>query len=282
MKSFFLPKLNIFLICFFFIIPCEIVSRDKVKEKALTFIGELDLIKAIDAFAQENDLKDRKLNRFLQMVEKLPPKASLKELNSNIGSLLDEMGRITRGDINLLRKGVVLLARQPKIIKSLVKYYDSLEKRSYYKRLRVLQLVGELQLNESLNFLKGIVWEPLPESMKVYSPHISQGDFESMLKSKAIQGIAFIRTTDGKYKKKADEEVLRVMMDHPSRIIRISAINSYMWNHGDSGAAAKFLYRKLEKRFHKYVERPRFYKGANSELFEKRLKSWREKWISNK
>ena len=51
-----------------------------------------------------------------------------------------------------------------------------------------------------------------------------------------------------------------------------------MWNHHDSSEAANTLYATLDPEFHKYVERPRFHRGASKEVFEARLTAWRKKW----
>jgi len=69
-----------------------------------------------------------------------------------------------------------------------------------------------------------------------------------------------------------------VAQQHPSRAVRIAAIDAYMWNHGDTAEAAAHIYSALPESDHKYVTRPRFYRGMNREVFPTRLREWREKW----
>jgi hypothetical protein len=95
-----------------------------------------------------------------------------------------------------------------------------------------------------------------------------------MVQVKAVQGLAYLATPQ------ADAAVREVIVKHEALHVRVSAIDAYMWNHGDSPETAAELYRLLPADLHRYVERPRFHRGMDHQEFTRRLRAWQQKWGS--
>jgi hypothetical protein len=135
--------------------------------------------------------------------------------------------------------------------------------------------LGELKQREAMPFLSEIVWQRLPnKGMGGHSELLSERELEEMIQAKAVQGLAYLGISE------ADGAVQEVMLEHESLHVRETAVDAYMWNHGDSAEAAKELYSLLPEDLHPLVERPRFQAGMDPEVFTARLTAWREKWVS--
>ena len=100
--------------------------------------------------------------------------------------------------------------------------------------------------------------------------------------AKAVQGIAYLRDANGGQDEAAVREIISIIQTHPSRSVRIAAIHARMRNHGDTAEAAATLYKLIPQEFHPYVEMPRFHRGMNRNVFDTRLKAWRDKWAHQK
>jgi hypothetical protein len=110
---------------------------------------------------------------------------------------------------------------------------------SYGRQLIHLSILGEMRneralppLQDHLNSHECPVYEERgfiqPESA---APKMSVFDACAGLKAAAINMIAYI------YSPAATAMLLKTISDHPSRTVRLSAINAYLYNHGDAAQA---------------------------------------------
>ncbi len=217
----------------------------------------------------------------LDHVNHIPPNASLEELEAKLGDILIRIGSVPRRDIGMVRESIIKLRGQPHIVQASINHYNSLQKGTYSERRLVLAVMGELQRMDTFAFLKKVIWVPLPDTPPV-PDGLSPKDNEVILQMKAVEGVGFIRKEDGTHSNQAMNELVTIMHDHPSKPVRITAIDTYMWNHDDSFEAASTLYQILPSDLHQYVERPRFYRGTNTKTFNKRLLEWKNKWEQKK
>jgi hypothetical protein len=194
--------------------------------------------------------------------------------------ILPEINRVNRGQMNIIYEAILILREHPFIVQALVNHYYSTPKENFHQRLLTLKVVGELQRFDAFDFLRDIVWGPLPAISQGPADRITAREYEEMIQSKAVQGLAYLRNEEGRPRTEAAQETIRVIKEHPSQAVQIVAIDAYMWNHGDTKDAAATLYETLPEEFHKYVERPRFHKGMNQKVFSLRLEEWRKKWAN--
>lgn len=240
------------------------------------------VIQMIEEYYAQRDAENRIPNKSLDLAKEIPESASLAELEEKLKEILSEISRAPRQDIHIVYETIILLRIQPNIVRALSSIYYSKPEEAFQDRLLTLKVMGELQREDALDVFKNIVWKPLPPVTPGPADRISPREYEEMIHSKAVQGMAYIRAEDGEIIVDADKEVLRVIKEHPSHSVRITAIDAFMWNHGDTTEAASVLYEILPQEYYKYVERPRFYRGVNQQVFSTHLKSWQKKWSGNR
>lgn len=217
-------------------------------------------------------------NQMLEIVQGLPESAIHDQLGERIDEILREMRRATRRDLPHLREGFVLLRRQPAIVEVIADTYENAPEDAFALLAAILGLLGELQREDAFEFFRGVAWTELPPRSEGPVHGLTDRDFAKILQRKAVQGMAFIRDGDGEIVEQVEDELVELMLSHPARTVRIAAIDSYMWNRGDTPAAAKALYQVLPEEYQQFVERPRFARGAHAASFNAKLDAWRARW----
>jgi hypothetical protein len=208
-----------------------------------------------------------------QVVADLSPAASVDEVELALFDLLPQIYRATKGDLPVVVEVVTSLRRQPGAVEALARQYRQLPAEAIEQRLMVLGMLGEMKRSDALAQLREVVWAPLPPADS-QPEKLTERDLEEMIQVKAVQGLAYLATPQ------ADAAVREVIESHEALHVRVSAIDAYMWNHGDSPKTAAELYRLLPADLHSYVERPRFHSGMEREEFTRRLRAWQQKWGS--
>jgi hypothetical protein len=151
--------------------------------------------------------------------------------------------------------------------------YDELigaQNKDHSRALLVLAILGEMRNAQGEGLLRDFVRLPLPEKGTEVAGEIIEQTSLAVLQAKAIDGIAYQHSASG------DKEVLRVIAEHPSRIVRAEAIEAYLWNHGDTAearAAAASYVRKGEEIF---LYRVRREEGEGAETFNRKLQAYLE------
>ncbi len=203
----------------------------------------------------------------------LRPNASEAEVTNAVQILLPEMLTASVGDGQAIANTLKDLARQPRAAEAFARSYRQLSRDAFPERLLTIGFVGELKQQEAMPFLSELVWERLPaKEANGHSDLLSERELEEMIQAKAVQGLAYLGIPE------ADAAVQEVMIEHESLHVRETAVDAYMWNHGDSPETAKELYSLLPKDMHPLIERPRFQAGMDPEVFTARLTAWRAKW----
>ena len=206
-----------------------------------------------------------------RIVADLSRDASVDEIELALFELMPQIYRATKRDLPVVGEALAGLRQQPNAVAAIASQYGQLPVEAFEKRLTVIGLLGELSRPEVVAPLTEVVWAPLPAA-EAMAEGLSARDLEEMIQAKAVQGLAYLATPV------ADDAVRDVIVNHEALHVRVSAIDAYMWNHGDSRETADQLYRLLPAEMHLYVERPRFHRDMDPEEFSRRLAAWREKW----
>lgn len=212
-------------------------------------------------------------SRLRQIVTDLPAAASTDQVELALLDVLPQIYRAANQDRPVVAEIVATLRRQPAAVEAMARQYRQLPEDAVEQRLVILSLLGEMRRPDAVAPLREVVWAPLPP-LETNSERLTARDLEEMVQVKAVQGLAYLKTPQ------ADAAVREVIAKHEALHVRVSAIDAYMWNHGDSAEAAAELYRLLPAELHPYVERPRFYSGMDREEFSRRLRAWQQKWGS--
>ncbi|MEW6738034.1 MAG: hypothetical protein AB1489_42550 [Acidobacteriota bacterium] len=234
------------------------------------------LVCVVNAFATPQALppnatpKAQPPTKVLSLAKEIPKNASLDELNRRLGPIIIEINRTTRPEMGLVYQAIETLATQPNIVEALMSRYLALPSTNYHQRLLTIRLMGELRRQDALKYLQQVASRPLPAKTKFHG--MTPRDYEEMIQTKAVQGIAYLRTdTSLNY-------TISIMLNHESTVVRIAAIDAYMWNHNDNKETASKLYQLLPTNMHRYVERPRFHRNMNVDDFNAKLRAWQQKW----
>ncbi|HEV2846651.1 MAG TPA: hypothetical protein VG477_17485 [Thermoanaerobaculia bacterium] len=211
-------------------------------------------------------------SRLRQVVADLPAAASADQVELALFDVLPQIYRATNRDLPVVAEIVAGLRQQPGAVEAMARQYRQLPAEAIEQRLMVLGILGEMQRPEAVAQLREVVWAPLPFADSHHPEKLTARDLEEMVQVKAVQGLAYLKTPQ------ADAAVREVIAKHETLHVRVSAIDAYMWNHGDRPETAAELYRLLPEELHPYVERPRFHRGQNREEFTRRLIAWQEKW----
>ena len=210
-------------------------------------------------------------SRLRQVVADLPEKASVDQVELALYDVLPQIYRATNRDLPVVAEVVEKLRQQPGAVEAIARQYRQLPAEALEHRLVVLGMLGEMKRSDALPQLREVIWAPLPPADS-QADKLTARDVEEMVQVKAVEGLAFLATPQ------ADAAVREVIAKHEALHVRVSAIDAYMWNHGDRPETAAELYRLLPAELHPYVERPRFQRGQDAEEFTRRLQAWQEKW----
>lgn len=238
---------------------------------------------ALEKHYTKQHIAEKASNRIRKLVDEIPKAVSQQDIESKMDTIFAEIGRTRRQDMELVHEALVGLRGQPNVVPALINRFNSLLLERFHDRMLTVQIIGELQRPDALDFLRSVVRKPLPPIVPSREPGlITLRGNEEIIMVKAVQGIAYLRDANGGQDEGALKEILSIIQTHPSRSVRIAAIDAYMWNHGDTTEAAATLYKLIPQEFHPYVEMPRFHRGMNRNVFDIRLKTWRDKWADQK
>jgi hypothetical protein len=210
-----------------------------------------------------------------ELANEISKQSSIEGILNKINLLFSEIDRSTILEEPSMYRSIKIISKNPIIVDALIRHYKKLDKNAYYERKLTVQVVGELQRPESLDFLKSVVWEPLPFQTAT-EDDFSLRDLEEIIQTKAVQGIAYLKSEN------ALNETIKVIINHKAMSVKAAAIDSYMWNLNDSKEAAGNLYKILPIELHHKIERPRFHLKMDPREFNDKLKIWLGRWGKNK
>jgi len=140
--------------------------------------------------------------------------------------------------------------------------------RDHSRALVTLGLLGEMKSAAGEACFREFLAMPLPTQGTVVEGEILEQKALASLQAKAVDGLAYLRTPQ------ADEEVLHIVREHPSRAVRAEAINAYLWNHGDSEEAKQTLRKHTREGEQIFVDRVRWNSGEKGESFNRKLEAF--------
>jgi hypothetical protein len=195
-----------------------------------------------------------------------------------LDAFFSELERVRVGEKHLIYEAIAILAQAEHAASALQAHYHRIPSKDYAKRHQALEAIGELRDARNLAFLLGLTRSKLPPANQGRAEFDSPREREEELHSKAVQGIGYIRDSEGRVVSDAVAGLLSVIRNHPSLSVRVEAIDVYMWNHGDAPAAAGRLYAALPKDLHKFIARPRVHRGADAAAIAQQIDTWKKKW----
>lgn len=203
--------------------------------------------------------KDRELH-------KPPPlSGSGESARQSVRTFTDWAGFSTVDEAEDGRKVIESARNNADVVNALYGELVEAKKKDHSRALLVLAILGEMRSPYAEKLLRDFVHLPLPEKGTEVAGEIVEQTALASLQAQAIDGLAYLRSAT------ADEEVLRAIGEHPSRIVRAEAIDAYLWNHGDSAEARAVAARYVRKAERIFLDRIRREEGESAEIFNRKL-----------
>jgi hypothetical protein len=185
----------------------------------------------------------------------------------DVPAFISWAGASTADQRALAREIIASASKQDPIAKALIEQFGQAVYKDHSRALLILSILGEMRNPVGGEFLVDLIYWPLPETGTIAEGEIVERSSLEMLQAKAVDGVAYLGTFE------ADEKVLNIVAQHPSRTVRAEAIAAYLWNHGhspDARQALSLYVREDEKIFLDRVSRD----GDDAKQFDAKLKAF--------
>jgi hypothetical protein len=206
----------------------------------------------------------------------LAQKAPVSLNATTVDTFVDWVSTMPTSQVNEVKKQIALVKSDPKVVDAVAGKLSFVNLGSYGRQLIYLSILGEMKNERALGPLQNYLNSrdcPVFEERAVIrrvstAPQTSQtSKFDACagLKAAAVNMIAYINTTA------SSAMVLAAVSQHPSRTVRLSAINAYLYNNGDSPEAIATARRQVRREEAKFVGLPRLSQHTDLKEFQSRL-----------
>jgi hypothetical protein len=184
---------------------------------------------------------------------------------SDVPRFLDWAGASHVDERDDARKVLAEAASRPEVIDGFIKEIERVQTTDHTRALLALALLGETRNPTAQDFFAEFARRPLPTTGTVIEGEIIEQTRAAQLQAKAVDGLAYANT------EASNRTVTQIIAEHPSKIVRAEAINAYLWNHGDSDEARKFLTQFVRKDDLILLDRVRRDTGETAASFNRKL-----------
>lgn len=208
----------------------------------------------------------------------IPSRTPVRLEIATIENFVDWVSTMPVSQVPEVKKQIALVAANNSLVEAVAAKLSFQSNEPMNRQLIYLSILGETKNEHALvplrNYMNArdcpvfeerkVLDEPLPTRV-VASPHTSYFDYCAGLKSAAINMIAYINS------QAAQKVVLQAIHDHPSRAVRISGMNSFLYNQHDSAEAIALVRRYARTDEVKLVGLPRLAAGSDRKDFVERF-----------
>lgn len=201
----------------------------------------------------------------------LPPPRDVQTLNQ----FVDWVASIPRGQTDAVRAAIRDLEDRPMVARLLHEALFALPCTDLGRHLLLLSIIGELAERSSLEALDRFVWLTDEE---VWGDALRRDhgpcDFAPLgtLQARAAEMLLWMAGTGG------EEQVRRILHDHPSITVRIAAIDAYLFAQHDAADAMAFLRRQVRDEDQWAIGLPRRAAGFDTDGFDRRTAELEDAW----
>lgn len=195
-----------------------------------------------------------------------------------IDAFLSWVAATPRSNVQDVRDAIAAARTDDKVVNALIAMLFNLPARDVVEHLLLLSIIGEMCRPESIDPLVKFIGLPTDSIVADVANHhscscgacISHFDGEEMLKARAVEMLAWLRTSE------ALEAVLGFARYHESRVVRLAALDAYTYNHEDSPEAIERARAAARRDEAKLVGLPRFTCESNPAQFTERVAAFYE------
>jgi len=194
---------------------------------------------------------------------------------------LDLAQRIPQARTDLIKQQVAAASGDAEVISALSKKLLELPVKNVDRHLMILAVMGETQDPRFIEPLKSLIWT----KEKVVLQSTGQGkagsevsffNHDPALKARAAEMLAYIATPE------AFSATRDIIGKHPSIEVRTSAMDAYLYNHGDSAAAKAELARLVSANDARLIGIPRKTRDMNVQEFDNQLQAFYDRYPEEK
>jgi hypothetical protein len=204
----------------------------------------------------------------------LPKQAPVRLDVSTLDAFVDWDATMPAAQVPEVQAQIALVKADTNVVDAVAGRLSFQNLGSYGKQLIYLSILGEMRNERALAPLHDYLYaRDCPVFEERIALHLPPpgGPQESIfdacagLKSAAVNMVSYLNS------EAANRAVLNAVGDHPSRAVRISAINAYLFNHGDNDQAVAAVRQVTRPEEAMYIGMPRLTADANSAEFAARL-----------
>lgn len=179
-------------------------------------------------------------------------------------------------DVQTVRDAVAAARSDEEVAPALIASLFNLPAGDVGQHLLLLSIIGEMRQQEFVEPLVKFIGLPVNSIVKEALNHracgtcISHLDAEAMLRARAVEMLAWIRSSE------AFEAVLGFARYHESRVVRLAALDAYIYNHEDSPEAIERARAAARRDEAKLVGLPRFTRDSDPAQFAEKMAAFYE------
>ncbi len=180
---------------------------------------------------------------------------------------------VPSGDVAVIRDAIADARGNDPVVEALLDALDDLPVRDVGRHRVILSTIGELGDARALPSLSRFIWH----ATLVIPPQGGDGcGFEASLgeslQARAVEMLSYLRTPE------ADDETLRVAVDHPSQGVRAAAIDAFLFNHDDDPEEASRMRQRVRDTDTVLVGVPRFTRDRTRADFDGAVEEYLERY----
>ena len=218
-----------------------------------------------------------------------PPRQELsKEITPQVNKIMplhaestDEFLRTVTnsslGQLSSVRAELQRVSENPVIVDALANRLLILPVTDIDRHLTILSALGEMRNPRAITALKNFIWAKQAVVSQPLAGHstelgVSFFNHDGALRARAVEMLAYINNEE------SSAEVLHIAADHPGAEVRLAAMDSYLYDHGDSDQAKAELARTVRPDEIKLIGLPRFTKSTNPKLFDQQVAAFYKRY----
>jgi hypothetical protein len=185
--------------------------------------------------------------------------------------------RIPQSHVDLIKKQISAASNDSQVIKTLSEELLRTPIRDVDRHLMILAVIGETRNPAFITPLKRFIWStedlvPQAVGRGEAGTRLTFFNHSRALQARAAEMLAYIGTSD------AFAATREVVKSHPAVEVRISAIDGYMFNHGDSSEAKTEVGQSASPGDAKMIGIPRKTRDMNAHEFDERLLAFYQRY----
>jgi hypothetical protein len=192
---------------------------------------------------------------------------------STVNKFVDWVSTMPSSQVGEVKEQIALVKSDPKVVDAVAGKLSFRNLGSYGRQLIYLSILGEMRNERALgplqNYLNSGECPVFEERAAIRSvpsaPKTSIFDACAGLKAAAVNMIAYINSAA------SQAVVLKTVGGHASRTVRLSAMNAYLYNNGDTADAIATVRKHAKPEEGKFVGLPRLTSDSDPKEFATRL-----------